>query len=216
MYTLDTKAAREADTNGASIKELGKYVGEFIQARAIVSKKTQTKGIEFIFKSDAGQKATLSIYTISATGEHYQGYSMVMGIMTCMGLRSIKPALGVATVYDYDQKKDVKEQCEIFTDLCKPIGVLLETEDYKKNNGEMGTRVVLKNVFQAHTELTTTEILDRKTSPEALPKMVGALRHHPIKSKAKNPAQSGYAGESMPPSGHPAAGGIDDDDIPFN
>ena len=28
MYALDTNAARHADTAGATIKELGKYVGE--------------------------------------------------------------------------------------------------------------------------------------------------------------------------------------------
>ena len=32
MYALDTQAARKADTAGATIKELGKYVGEFTQA----------------------------------------------------------------------------------------------------------------------------------------------------------------------------------------
>ncbi len=172
MYSLDPKAARAADTSGATIKELGKYTGEFTQAKALVSKNTGAKGIEFAFKSTAGQKTNISIYTMSASGEHYQGYDALMAIMACMGLRGIKPVLGTATKYDYDQKKDVQEQCEIFPDLCKPIGVLLETEDYLKQNGETATRMVLKNVFQANTELTASEILDRKTVPQQLEKMV--------------------------------------------
>ena len=182
MYTLDPKSARQADTNGAGIKELGKYVGEFTQAKDIVSKKTGTKGIEFIFKSNAGQKANLSIYTQSSSGERYQGYDALMAIMTCMGLRTIEPKIGKALRYDFDTRKEVSEECSIFPDLCKQIGILLETEDYLKQDGTTGTRMVLKNVFQPGTELTASEILDKKKTPELLPKFVAGLRHRPLKN----------------------------------
>lgn len=205
-YTLDTNSARKADTTGGSIKELGKYVGEFTQAKEIVSKKTGTKGIEFAFKTTAGQKANLSIYTMSAKGEQYQGYDALMAIMTCMGLRGIKPVDGIVTRYDYDQKKDVQEQGKLFPDLHKPIGILLETEDYAKTDGSVGTRMVLKNVFRAADEFTASEILDRKTSPELLPKMVAGLRHRPLKGNAR-PAQHSNDMPDIPFS--------DDDSIPF-
>jgi len=39
MYQLDANAARHADTAGATIKEIGKYVGEFVQAKDVVTKK---------------------------------------------------------------------------------------------------------------------------------------------------------------------------------
>ncbi len=184
-YDLDVNSARKADTSGASIKELGKYVGEFTQAKEIISKKTGTKGIEFAFKSTSGQKANLSIYTMSAEGEKYKGYDALMAIMTCMGLRSIKPVDGMTTRYDYDQKKDVQEHGKLFPDLHKPIGLLLETEDYAKQDGSTGTRMVLKNVFRASDEFTASEILDRKTSPELLPKFVAGLRHRPLKVAAR-------------------------------
>jgi len=209
MYDLDPKSARAADTSSAQIKELGKYVGEFTQAKAIVSKKTGTKGIEFAFKSSGGQKTNLSIYTVSASGERYQGYDALMAIMACMGLRNIKPVFGKATKYDYDAKKEITEECEIFPDLCKPIGILLETEDYLKHNGETGTRMVMKNVFQANTELTASEILDRKTTPQQLEKMVAGLRHRPLKGTSK-PSQQ-HHDNSMPDDRFPSA----DDDIPF-
>ena len=214
MYSLDTKAARAADTSGASIKELGKYVGEFTQAKALVSKNTGAKGIEFAFKSMSGQKANLSIYTMSASGEHYQGYDALMAIMTCMSLRNIKPVLGKAVKYDYDTRKEVTEECEIFPDLCKPIGLLLETEDYLKQNGETGTRMVMKSIFQANTELVASEILDKKTVPQQLEKMVTGLRHRALKTAQRTAQHS--SSQSGPPAGHPAAGGFDDpDDIPF-
>jgi hypothetical protein len=214
MYALDTQAARHADTAGATIKELGKYVGEFIQAQDIVTKKGG-RGVSFIFKSASGQKANLAIYTTSANGEHYQGYDTLMAIMTCMQLRGIKPAPGKVTRYDYEAKKEVQEDGTLFPDLHKPIGVLLETEDYEKQDGSVGTRMVLKNVFQANTELTASEILDKKTQPVALARMVDGLRHRPLKGARPAAPAGGNAGS--PPAGHPASSGFDDmsDDIPW-
>ena len=214
MYALDTQAARHADTAGATIKEIGKYVGEFIQAQDIKTKKGG-RGVSLIFKSAGGQKANLAIYTTSATGERYQGYDTLMAIMTCMQLRSIKPQPGKVTRYDYDTKKEVQEDGTLFPDLHKPIGVLLETEDYEKQDGSIGTRMVLKNVFQASTELTASEILDKKTQPSMLPKMVEGLRHRPL--KGARPAQRADSSAGAPPEGHPASSGFEDmgDDIPW-
>ena len=216
MYQLDVQAARHADTAGATIKEIGKYVGEFVQAKDVVTKKGG-RGIEFIFKSQGGQKANLAIYTTGANGDRYQGYDALMAIMTCMQLRSIQPQPGKVTRYDYEAKKEVQEDGTMFPDLHKPIGVLLETEDYEKQDGSVGTRMVLKNVFQPGTELTASEILDKKTTPGMLAKMVEGLRHRPLKG-ARQPAPRQDDGFGGPPAGHPASSGfdgMDDDSIPF-
>ena len=215
MYQLDTQAARHADTAGATIKEIGKYVGEFIQAEDIKTK-NGGRGVAFVFKSAAGQKANLAIYTTSADGERYQGYDMLMAIMTCMQLRGIKPAPGKVTKWDYEAKKTVQEDGTLFPDLHKPIGVLLETEDYEKQDGKTGTRMVLKNVFQPGTELTASEILDKKTQPVALAKMVECLRHRPLKGARPTPQRTAETAGG-PPAVHPASSGFDDmsDDIPF-
>ncbi len=199
MYALDKQgadAARKSDAGGGSIKELGKYIGTFAQAVDVDTKK-KGKGIALSFESTSGQKSNLAIYTTGANGERYQGYEQLMAIMTCMGLRNIAPKDGVFTKYDFDAKKDVQVQGKIFPDLCKPIGVLLETEDYAKDDGSTGTRMVLKNVFQAATELTASEILDRKTKPEQLEKMVQGLRHRPLKG-AKAHAPQAERQHNMP------------------
>lgn len=190
MYQLNTQSARKADTSGASIKEMGKYIGEITQAKDLTSKEKGTKGVEFHFKSNSGQKANFSIWTASANGERYQGYDALMAIMTCMSLRNISPKMGAATKYDYGTKKDVQEEAMIFPELCKPLGVLLETEDYAKQDGSTGTRMVLKNVFRASDEFTASEILDKKTSPEQLPKMVQGLRHRPLKGAKPMPTRN--------------------------
>lgn len=211
MYTLDPQSARKADAMGSQIKEIGKYVGAFTQAVDIKTAKGG-KGVAFVFKSSSGQKANLAVYTMSAEGERYQGYDALMAIMTCMGLRDIKPKPGTFTKYDFDSRQDVQVDGNIFPELCKPIGVLLETEDYEKQDGGTGTRMVMKAVFQAATELTASEILDRKTTPEQLSRMVAGLRHRPLKStKQHAPTPQRQAA--------PASGGSGfddmDDDIPF-
>lgn len=204
------QAARKADAGGGAIKEMGKYVGAFTQAKNVTTKKGG-RGIEFIFKADNGQTAKFAIYTQSATGEQYQGYEALMAIMACMGLRSIKPVDGIALKYDFDQRKDVEEESSIFPELCKPIGVLLETEDYEKQNGSVATRMVLKNVFRAADELTASEILDRKTQPLQLARMVEGLRHRPVKNA---PAQL-YQEQPTRTAPTPDPSFDDGDDIPF-
>jgi len=209
MYQLNADAARKADTTGGAIKELGKYVGAFTQAVDITAK-TGTKGIAFDFITQAGQKAKLTLYTKKANGDLISGFDTVMAIMTCMGLRNITEKPGTVTRYDYDTQQDVKEPGMVFAELCKPIGVLLETEDYIKQDGDTGTRVVLKSVFQANTELTASEILDRKTVPQQLEKMVQGLRHRPVKGALKHAPMP-----SRTNSDYPDMPSDDDGSIPF-
>jgi hypothetical protein len=211
-YQLDTTEARKADNTGLFIHEIGKYIGKFTQAEDIASQRTGTKGLALSFETNEGQKARLSIYTIKANGEKIMGYQVLMAIMTCLQLRSANPAQGTVTHWNPDTRQEEKAQGTIYPDLQnKPIGLLLETEDYAKQTGGTGTRMVIKSVFQAQTELTASEILDRKTKPEQLARMVATLRHRPIKNS--NAAAGG------PPAGHPASDGGggygDDSDIPF-
>ena len=211
MYQLDVNEARKADTQGNQIKEIGKYIGQITQAEDITAK-TGTKGVALSFTSNAGQKTKVSIYTMKADGSKIGGFSMLNALMTCLQLRSIAPKAGTVTRYDYDTKAEVKEQGSVFPDLCKPIGILLETEDFAKNDGGTGTRMVLRGVFQANTELTASEILDRKTTPEALPKMVAALRHYPLKAARAMPERT-HGGGHMPDDQFFAD--PDDSEIPF-
>ncbi len=212
MYALDKKgaeAARKSDTGGGQIKEIGKYVGSFTQAFDLDTTKGG-KGISLSFVSDSGQKANLPIYTMGADGKHHGGYETLMAIMTCMGLRNITPKSGVYTTYDFESSKDVQVEGKIFPELLKPIGILLETEDDTTKDGKPYVRVVLKHVFQHDTELTASEILDRKTQPEQLAKMVAGLRHRSLKGAKPMPErQHGSGGDDRQFSN------ADIDEIPF-
>jgi hypothetical protein len=204
MYNLDPNAARKADQTGNRINELGKYAGAITQAEDITAS-TGTKGVAFRFESN-GQAANLSLYTTKADGTQIMGYQGLMAIMTCMGLRSLSPKAGTVKHWDNETKTEVTKQAQVFPELCKPIGFLLETEDYTKRDGSIGTRMVIAGIFQPSTELTAGEILDRKTQPEQLAKMVARLRHRPVRDAKPAAARAPAAG-----------GGFDDmdDDIPF-
>ena len=193
MYSLDTQAARQADTTGGMISEMGKYVGTFTQA-VDVTASTGTKGIALTFQSNAGQKARLSIYTMKQDGEKLMGFQALSAIMTCLSLRNIAPKAGIYAKWNNESRADEQVQGQVFPDLCnKPIGVLLETEDYSKNDGSLGTRMVLRGIFQASTELTASEILDKKTQPDQLAKMVQGLRHRPARGAASRTPSHGAA-----------------------
>lgn len=206
MYALDANEARKADSTGSMIKEIGKYVGKFTQAEDVKAS-TGTKGIALSFESDAGQKARVSLYTQKSNGERIMGFQAVMAIMTCLSLRNIAPKPGTIKFWDNDAKAEKTKEGEVFPDLCgKPIGLLLETEDYERQDGSLGTRMVLKGVFQAGTELTASEILDKKTKPEQLARMVVGLRHRPLKGH-KAPVAAAHHDDFGAPAG--------EDDIPF-
>lgn len=217
MYTLDTTAARAADRTGGYIDQIGKYVGTFKQAVDITAK-TGARGIALTFDSN-GQKANISIYTKNAAGEAIFGMNTLNAIMACLQLRGITPQQGTYTQYDAAAQAEVSTQGQVFPDLCnKPIGLLLETEDYANAKGEIRTRMVLAGIFQAGTELVASEILDRKTTPEMLPKMVARLHHRPIKAANKPHAPSNaaiMAAQAPAPTASGSGFAGMDDDIPF-
>lgn len=191
MYTLNTDAARQADQTGKYINEIGKYVGKFTRAEDITAK-TGAKGIAFTFES-GGKTANLSIYTQKSNGDTIMGFDVLMAMLTCLSTKKITPTEGEVTRWDKEAKKEYKATAQIFPELMgKDIGLLLETEDYPKSNGDIGTRMVIAGIFQAGTELTASEILDRKTTPEQLGKRVATLKHHP--SKDAKPKQAAPAG----------------------
>jgi len=202
MYALDTTAAKSADSTGFQIKERGKYIGRFTRAEHIVSERTGTKGIDFDFVSDSGQRARFSVYTVKSDGTTIYGFKQLMAMMTVLKLRQIlDPVMSMARVYDFDQGKEVEKNVPQFAELVnKPIGILITMEEYKPGK----FRPNLAGVFQAETDLVASEILERKTAPAQLAKMVAALRDKPLKG--------GTAPDySSPDAGHPA----DDSDIPF-
>lgn len=210
MYALDANEARKADQTGSRITEMGQYVGTFTQAEDVTAS-TGTKGVGLRFDVN-GQSANLSIYTTKSDGTKIMGFQALMAIMTCLKLKNITPQAGTVKHWDNEARVEVNKSAQVFPELCgKSIGLLLETEDYAKNDGSgTATRMVIAGIFQAGTDLTASEILDRKTQPEQLSKMIARLHHRPARTTRGAPAP-------RPAASTASQSGFDDmsDDIPF-
>ena len=206
-YTLDATSARNAESIGKFIRDTGKYKGVFTRAELLISTEKGSRGIEFDFVSD-GKECTLQLWTHSSTGEPYSALNMVNAIMTCLALRGIQPKKMVVEKYDYDSKQRHKVEVTAFPDLMnKPIGLLLQKELSIYNNKER-SKMLIFAAFNAESEKTSTEILDKIAQPSALAKLVLLLAD-------KDNRKSGQAMQSQQQSKTNNAYAALDDDLPF-
>ncbi len=205
-YTLDATSARNAESIGKFIRDTGKYKGVFTRAELLISTEKGSRGIEFDFVSD-GKECTLQLWTHSSTGEPYSALNMVNAIMTCLALRGIQPKKMVVEKYDYDSKQRHKVEVTAFPDLMnKPIGLLLQKELSIYNNKER-SKMLIFAAFNAESEKTSTEILDKIAQPSALAKLVLLLAD---KDNRKAPSQASQP-QNKPANAYAAL----DDDLPF-
>lgn len=206
-YTLDATSARNAESIGKFIRDTGKYKGVFTRAELLISTEKGSRGIEFDFVSD-GKECTLQLWTHSGTGEPYSALNMVNAIMTCLALRGIQPKKMVVEKYDYDSKQRHKVEVTAFPDLMnKPIGLLLQKELSIYNNKER-SKMLIFAAFNAESEKTSTEILDKIAQPSALAKLVLLLAD-------KDNRKPGQAMQSQQQSKTTNAYAALDDDLPF-
>lgn len=203
-YTLDTNAAKQADNINSRIDATGKYIGTFTRAEPVTSKKG-SKGVDFSFKADTGATADyLTIWTHNGAGEALHGYKVLMAIMTCMRVKSLAATQGEVEKYDQDAKARVKVSVPLFKELMdKPIGLLLQMEEYAKTAGGTAWKPSIFGAFDKD-EFTASEILSKAVKPETLGRMVQSLKDRPLKA-GNTPATA------------PAGGSFSDfaDDIPF-
>jgi hypothetical protein len=206
-YSLDTTAAREGDTQNLRITETGAYIGAFTKAEKVTSKKGTT-GVEFSFLSREKQSADfLTLWTVNEAGEQIYGFKQLMALMTCMRVKDVSETKG--TVEKFEDGQKVKVAATIHPELTgKPIGILLQREEYEKNNGQIGHKFNLVGFFDPQTRMTATEILDKAGTAEKLDKMVAALKDKPLQKRA--------AMNHGTPAGEPApTGDMPDDEIPW-
>lgn len=210
-YKLNPQSARETDNGFQRIEKSGAYEGEFIYARHITAN-SGAIGIEFHFKSTTGEEANyLTLYTRNANGETIFGEKQLSALMTCLKVREIAPANGDYEVYDLDAKANVKKQGVLYSALAhKPIGIVLQREEYYGQNGDIKSRMNISRFFEAGSRKMAVEILDN------LPATRLDLFLPSLKDKTLSPKSSS---RNQYPSGTNAVpAGYDDfadDDIPF-
>ena len=224
MYQLDTQSAREAENVSAFLNETGKYIGTFTRAEKLISTNKGTHGIGITFETKSKQTTRFDLWTMDKDMKPLMGKKALDAIMACMKVRSIAPKPGKVDRWDYDTKKMLIADAEVFPDLTgKPIGLLLRNTEYEKmkdgqKTGETGWRLELYVPFDAATEMTASELLDRKTKAERLPSIVASLVDRPLKArpapKATHQNDDGYG--NLPPTRSQGSGFDEmDDDIPF-
>lgn len=209
-YQLDQAAAKAADVVFAKIDVTGKYLGQLTRAEPVTSKKG-AKGVDMSFKSNEGATADyLTIWTHGAEGKQLQGFNTLMALMTCLRVKNLTAENGEIEKYDKEQAKRVKVTVPLFKELMgKPVGLLIQMEEYPKNAGGTGWKANIHGAFDKDG-FTASEILSKATKAEVLDKMVASLKDKPMRENSGSIAPKKE-------SENPAEGLTDnfDSDIPF-
>lgn len=198
-YTLDTEAAKQANTGGKRITESGAYAGK-LKAAFYEKNPKGTESVNLMFEADNGQEiGPLSIYTHNGDGVELPGYNAFNALLTCLRARSVSTTKGKVELYDYDSKAVVTKDKEVYPELSgKPVGLFLRQEEYQKQNGEIGERMTVAGAFEASTKLMANEILAKKTEATNYGQMEAWLAKDPVKRLKGRSGGNGNA----PPAHH--------------
>lgn len=215
-YSMEPQAAKEANQGGKRITETGKYKG-VIKAAWAETYQTGTEAVCLQFESETGQEAgPLTLFTFNRDGQQLSGFKMFSAILACARLRGVQPQPGKVKLYDFDQKAEVEKEKDVFPELAgKPIGLLLQQEEYTDRDGYLRvddsgipkTRMRIFAPFEAGTELMAAEVLDRQAQPAALGKAVEWLSSNPVRQdrNAKRQPSSASSYHQPPQQGYQAA-----------
>lgn len=188
-FTFDPQSAKKADDSGL-IDKTGKYYCWIIDAEFITSK-NGAKGILFDVISKDKEKASFAIYYEKADGTPIFGKDRINAMLACMGIKTLTAQPKVLKRYDFEAGGLVDKQCMVAPELHKQkIGLLLQRENYVKQNGTNGYDMKYYSCFQFDTELMAKEVLDGKTQPEALPKVLERLINLPTLTRQATTSQS--------------------------
>jgi hypothetical protein len=196
---LDTKVARQADRTNSAIRNTGKYVGVITRAEKLLSK-SSTEGLGISFKTDDGATANyLDLYTKNSKGDILPSMATVQAILCCTKTKQALEGEITFEKWDKDAGQVIKAKANGYPSLIgKRIGFLLQQELSTNNtNGADVDRVVIYGVFEAETELTASEILDQKTQPEKLGKMLEQLMARPINDRRANKSSGASFGSNV-------------------
>lgn len=209
-YALDTQAAKDANTGGKRINETGKYIGT-ITAAFYEKNQRGTESVNIMFVSDGGQECgPLNLYTHNGSGQELAGYKMLNALMTCARVKALNFRQEPIELYDYDEKQVVTKQKECAVELKGArIGLVLQQEEYEKQSGDVGERMIIAAPFEYATELMAVEILGKQTTPAALGGFMAYVAKNPVR---KLRGQQQRSQQSQQPSQEHDSF---DDDIPF-
>lgn len=176
VYEYDDELASQGDNVALAIDTSGAYVGHFTAASALTAS-TGTTGVELEFESDAKEKANFTLYTRDKDGKPIFGQNKLQAIMSLFGIRGLKAVPGKVRAWDKEIEKWGEVDGEVFPDLLeRKIGLVLQKELITKMTGRDGYKMQLFASFDPKSQLTSTEIRERKTEPKSIPKILKTLK----------------------------------------
>ena len=191
QFGYNPESAKQADSS-SRIEEAGKYVG-VIKHMEFITAKSGTTGFEIEFETDNKESASFSIWTEKKDGTPLGGVHKINALLACIGVRGLTPTNAPLEKYDFDAKDRITKNCVVAPEVANQrIGFLLQRENYKNDNCEWKFQMNFFSCFNAQTELMAKEIIDRKTSPEALPKSLASLMANPITTRKPKNGNGGY------------------------
>lgn len=190
MLELNPNHAKAIDTMNSAIKESGKYVGVITRAEKLTSR-NGTPGLGLSFRSDAGESADyLDVYLGETDGRPWPGSQVASAILCCLKIRKATDGQIKVEKFNPDTRQRETVTVSGYPEIQgKRIGFLLQKE-LSEYIGKPRERMAIVGVFQHDTELTASEILDGKTAPEHLTKLLQALMTRPVRDIRKNPGQT--------------------------
>lgn len=179
QFGFNPESAKQADSS-SRIEEAGKYVGT-IRSMEFITAKSGTTGFEIDFVTDSGASTNLTIYTEKSDGTVLSGTAKINALLACAGVQVLTPANQQLEKYDHDSRSQVMRPCIVAPEMSgKRVGFLLQRENYTNNNGDARHVMLFYSAFNANSELMAKEVIDRKTSPEALPRVLASLMNNPV------------------------------------
>lgn len=206
-YTLNPEGAKSV-ASSQRISETGAYSGVITRAEAVTSD-NGTLGVELAFIATDGCSADyLRLWTVNASGKELYGRKVMDALMTCLRTRTCTPTLAMVEKYDRNAGGVTKVQATVFPELMnKPIGLVLQRETYEGSDGNEKERMLIYAPFEATTERTAREVLEKAIEATGLEKLLAGL-HDRVASPRNNSTRSAATAQrsATPP---------DDSDIPW-
>lgn len=191
QFVLNTESAKQADSSNR-IEEAGKYVGT-IKSMEFITAKSGTTGFDIEFETDNKESASFTIWTEKSDGTTLSGVHKINALLTCVGARGLTPTNQQLEKYDFDLKERVMKNCVVAPEVAgKRVGLLLQRENYKNDSGDLKYQMNFFSCFHAQSELMAKEILDRKTTPEALPRLITSLMANPVTTRKPKNNSGGF------------------------
>lgn len=195
MFKYNPESAKNADAP-KSINETGKYVCWIMDAEYITSQ-GGAKGMRFDVMTKDKETCSFDIYYTNRQGEPIFGQDSINSILACTGVQQdLTEQQKMLKRYDSNVGNVIDKACTVAPELSKKkIGLLLQRENYTKQNGSMGYTMKFYGAFQADTELTAYELLNGSTEPKALAKRLQQLINtgDAVRTQTNTSQSGGYA-----------------------